>query len=134
MQRFQTYRNRWVGALWQASGIPVVPTVGWSDRTPAFFFDGLPRRSPVSVGTIGLTDAEGEDLFRLGFAAMEDALEPSLVLVYGNLDFEARVPILRIPYQHWWHDWQTRQGTTWYDRHSTGDARVKRTSSSSAVR
>ncbi len=103
MLRWQTYRNRWCGALWQALGIAVVPTVGWASDPESFFFAGLPRRATVAVASIGLGDAEGRLLFERGLAAMEEALDPDRVLVYGGLRWGrlSRAEVTEVPYSHW---------------------------------
>lgn len=130
VQHFQTYRNRWVGALWERAGLNVIPTVGWSSRFDDFFFDGLPKYSTLAIGTIGLTDAEGRAHFQHGVEAMDEALSPRRLLVYGD---EKLVPELRmgevihVPYEHWWHSYERSRPDTWYDRRDAGTNTVQRT-------
>jgi hypothetical protein len=49
MRLWQTYRNRWLGAFWQSLNKRVIPTVGWSDEAPAWYFAGLPVRATLAV-------------------------------------------------------------------------------------
>jgi hypothetical protein len=84
---YQTYRNRWMGALWQSWGLEVIPTVGWVDhRTYDVCFAGLPRGGLVAVSTVGIHNAEQEarDLFIAGYQEMVRWVRPSKVLVYGE--------------------------------------------------
>lgn len=133
VQHFQTYRNRWVGALWEAMGLAVVPTVGWSSRFDSFFFDGLPQYSTLAIGTIGLTDAEGRAHFRHGVEEMDAALKPRRLLVYGDARLVPSLSIgeiIHVPYEHWWKDYERGRSDTWYDRRDAGTNRVQRTTSS----
>lgn len=87
LQLWNTYRSRWLGAYWAARGAVVVPTVNWGDwRTFDFCFAGIARRSTVCVSTVGIR--VGEDVRRRfceGYRAMVDTIQPSMVLVYGEL-------------------------------------------------
>jgi hypothetical protein len=83
VQIFNTYRNRWCGAHWQANGKHVIPTVGWS--TPAsyeFCFLGIPIHSVVALTTIGTRRRQAD--FLHGFSAMMERLQPSAILCYGE--------------------------------------------------
>jgi hypothetical protein len=83
LQIFNTYRNRWCGAHWQAQGYTVIPTVGWS--TPesfVFCFAGIARHSVVALTTLGTR--RNRDTFMHGFQAMIDAIQPSMVMCYGD--------------------------------------------------
>lgn len=84
-QLWNTYRGRWLGALWEAAGRVVVPTVNWGDwRTYDFCFAGIEPGATVAVSTQGTREPAARRLFRAGFEAMLGALRPSLVLVYGE--------------------------------------------------
>lgn len=53
IQIYNHYRKHWCGAYWQAHGIKVVPTIGWSDEASfAWCFDGEPTDSVVAVSSI----------------------------------------------------------------------------------
>lgn len=82
MQLWQTYRNRWVGAHWQAHGVAIIPTVSWAgEASHDFAFAGIPYRATVAVSTVGCR----EETFRAGWDAMLDRLDPAHVLVYGRM-------------------------------------------------
>lgn len=88
IQIWNTYRNRWCGAFWQAQGRSVIPTVVWS--TPEsydFCFCGVPQHSMVAITTIGLAKNPpiAHQYFRQGFEEMVKRLQPSTVLCYGKL-------------------------------------------------
>ena len=83
MQLWNVYRNRWCGCFFQAHGVPVIPTPGWSDdRSFGFCFEGIPRGSVVAVEA--RTSRDAPHLFLRGFEEMLRQLEPSLVLFYGE--------------------------------------------------
>lgn len=92
MQRWNVYRGRAVGRVWQDAGLRVVPTLTWGEPdTYAFCFEGLPRGSAVALSTVGLMDCpEGVELFRRGASEAARRLSPRTVLAYGKrCDFEA---------------------------------------------
>jgi len=81
---WNTYRNRWCGAHWQAQGYTVIPTVGWSSPASyAFCFAGLATHSPVAVTTLGSRSADKRTTFLHGFDALVEQVQPSVVLCYG---------------------------------------------------
>ncbi|MEA5020763.1 MAG: DUF4417 domain-containing protein [Gordonibacter sp.] len=92
MQRWNVYRGRVVGRVWQDAGLCVVPTLTWGEPdTYAFAFEGIPTGSTVALSTVGLMDCrEGVDLFQQGAAEATRRLHPSVVLAYGKpCDFDA---------------------------------------------
>lgn len=86
MQMWNVYRSRLLGQFWQNNGINVIPTVRWSDeRSYSFCFDGLPRRSVISVSTRGcVRQAEPRKLWQAGMAEAVRRLEPTKILIYGS--------------------------------------------------
>lgn len=79
------YKNRWLGCLWQSYGIPVICSVSWADdSTFDICFSGIEKGSIVAVSTLGCTQLN-KSLFLCGYKRMMDTIEPSLVIVYGNL-------------------------------------------------
>lgn len=84
-QLWNTYRSRWVGARGEARGRVVVPTVNWGTwESYDFAFAGVARGATVSVSTVGTREPDAQRLFRSGYEAMVEAIQPSLVLVYGE--------------------------------------------------
>lgn len=86
MQRWNVYRGRAVGRIWQDAGLEVVPTLTWGEQnTYVFCFEGIPQGSVVALSTVGLMDCrEGVELFRHGAAEATRQLRPSVVLAYGR--------------------------------------------------
>lgn len=86
LQIHNTYRNRFIGHWLQSEGVPVIPTVSWSDpRSYAFCFDGIPVGGTVAISTVGtLKNEYSRHLWEEGAAVMTERLRPSTVLVYGQ--------------------------------------------------
>lgn len=86
MMIWNTYRSRLIGQLMQTNDIRVIPTVSWCQKeTFEFCFDGLPRRSTLSVSTIGVKrQDENFKLWKDGMDEMIKRLEPKRLLVYGG--------------------------------------------------
>lgn len=107
LQLYQVYRSRWVGNWMLQHGCPVVPTISWS--TPdsyRFAFAGIPQHSVVAISAVGIRGDEAVHLFTLGCNAMIEALEPSMILVYGrNLFTSSTVPMKFYPTR-----WDERKG------------------------
>jgi len=86
LQIYNIYRSRWCGCFWQSKGFTVLPTISWSTvESYDFCFLGLPGRSIVAIGTVGVNlDQPLEyQLFMDGFREMVYQLQPSLILCYG---------------------------------------------------
>lgn len=78
------YKNRWLGNLWQAHNILVLPTLTWGDEdTYDVCFRGVEEGSIVVISTLGCE--ENEAVFLNGFKEMKKRIKPSLIIVYGNM-------------------------------------------------
>ena len=105
LQQTNTYMNRAIGFYLQKNGIPVIPNIRWSDESSfAYCFLGVPKHSIVCVSTHGcIKSRDKKDMFKLGMEAMLDELEPSAVLVHGDMpdyifeDFVNRVEMCHYP-------------------------------------
>jgi hypothetical protein len=87
IQIWNTYRNRWLARFWQDNGVQVIPTVVWSDeKSFDFCFKGIQKNSPVAVGTVGLRHPEAKKNFCVGFEEMCKQIEPSKLIVYGEIE------------------------------------------------
>ncbi len=88
-QLWNVYRNRWMGAYWQAQGLRVIPTVSWSSaESYDFCFLGVTRGSVVALSAVGVPwrhDLLAHTLFMNGFRTMIELLEPAAVIAYGKL-------------------------------------------------
>lgn len=87
VQIFNHYRKHWLGAYWQAQGITVIPTISWSDEDSyEWCFDGEPVGGVVAVSSVGTqNDLECKRLFEAGYDEMIRRLQPSQVVMYGDI-------------------------------------------------
>lgn len=85
-QLYNVYRNRMLGAFWQANGINVIPTVGWSDeRSYEFCFLGIEKGSTVIVSSLGVhADKEAKKYFNKGYKEMLKRIEPKKIILYSG--------------------------------------------------
>ncbi len=86
MKIWNIYRSRLIGQMCQRMGLNVIPTVSWcEERTFDFCFDGLPKKSVLSISTIGVkNDKEAFKLWKVGVDEMIKRLNPSTILIYGG--------------------------------------------------
>lgn len=87
LQRWNCWRSRVIGNYLQREGGDVVPNVRYGDaRTYDFCFDGLPKDSVLSVGTLGcVKDRFSRRIFEDGLRELIRRLVPSCLIVYGPL-------------------------------------------------
>lgn len=102
MQRWNCYRSRFVGAVWQRMGLHVIPTLQWSTpESYGFAFDGMPTESVAAVSTVGvLNDATATRLWVQGFEEALRRLHPTLVLLYGRPIPDYTMPCEFIRYEN----------------------------------
>lgn len=86
MKIWNIYRSRLIGQMAQRLGITVIPTVSWcEEETFRFCFDGLPKRSVLSISTIGVKQDEYNfSLWKAGVDEMIKRLKPRTLLIYGG--------------------------------------------------
>lgn len=86
MKIWNTYRSRLIGQMAQRRGIIVIPTVSWCEaETFSFCFDGLPKRSTLSISTIGVKSEDYNfGLWKAGVDEMIKRLKPEILLIYGG--------------------------------------------------
>ena len=86
MKIWNTYRSRLIGQMAQRMGITVIPTVSWCEaETFSFCFDGLPKRSVLSISTIGVKSEDYNfSLWKAGVDEMIKRLKPKTLLIYGG--------------------------------------------------
>jgi hypothetical protein len=93
LQLLNVYRNRWCQAFWAYHGHVVIPVVSWSTvESFPFAFLGIPKKSVVAVGTVGVNFTRARDYrcFAQGWEAMLARLQPTKVLSYGPLPEELK--------------------------------------------
>ena len=82
--KHNVYMNRWLGCLWQYYGINAIPTIPWAlPDTYDVCFGGVEKGGIVIISTVGCT--EHLDIFYDGFEKMKISIEPSLIVVYGDM-------------------------------------------------
>ena len=85
MLRWQTYRSRMVGYVWQQHKVNVVPTICWSDeRCFDYCFEGVAKNSIVAVSSIGMTKDHHLPYFMAGYEAMIERLEPKEIIFMAS--------------------------------------------------
>ena len=109
MQRYNTFRNRWVGAYLADKGIRVIPTVNWGlENTFDFCFNGIEKGSTVAVSTY-MASAHGnradqKDFFMAGYNEMLKRIEPETIICYHYPFPEMKGNILFVDYDlSSWH-------------------------------
>lgn len=87
LQKTNTYFNRATGVYLQKNGIPVIPTIRWSDESSfEYCFNGIPKHYIVAISTHGcIKTNEQKEMFRKGLIKMLEILEPIDVIVYGYM-------------------------------------------------
>ena len=88
IQQWNHYRRQWLGRYWQEHGIKVIPTVNWSTSDSFdWCFTGIPPGQIVALAVPDMRRSPVKAAFIAGFEAMQAALQPTRILVYGNLPF-----------------------------------------------
>jgi hypothetical protein len=87
-QRNAILRTRTLGALWQRSGLSVIPSLNWSTpESYAFAWEGIPPRPPVAaVECRTAAHPESQGRFGDGLAAAVAHVQPRHLLVYGGVE------------------------------------------------
>jgi len=84
VQRWNTYRSRWMGAYFQSEGIRVIPSVAWGNADSfEFCFDGIECGGIVAISTRGAY--KFREAFTNGFNAMMEQIYPSHIICAGNI-------------------------------------------------
>ena len=103
LQILSCYRRQWCAAYWQSLGLDVIPDVVWGEKKSFdFCFDGIPKHSTVAVSTVGVKRDKDwnnatDSLFRDGYNAMLERLEPTTILFYGDMIEGLEGNIVKIP-------------------------------------
>lgn len=107
IQIYNHYRKHWMGAYWQSNGIRVIPTISWSYRESfEWCFDGEPEGGTVAVSSVGTgANQETRKLFLDGYREMMARLQPSRIIMYGNIPDECQGNIIPVrSFQQKWRD------------------------------
>ena len=90
IKRYNTYRMRAYGYWLAKNGICIINNVRWGTWESYFYsFDGLPKNSILSIGTVGgnpnkLIDRER---FESGLYELVSRLNPTTLIVYGSANY-----------------------------------------------
>lgn len=83
IQKWNIYRNRWIGAYFQRVGIKVIPTIVWSDEQSFdYCFAGIEPKTAVAISPRGVVRYKKE--FSLGVDAMVEHIDPQLIICAGD--------------------------------------------------
>ena len=98
VQIYNHYRKHWLGAYWQEAGIRVIPTISWSDRDSyEWCFMGEPEGYTVAVSSVGTQGSrETRQLFMDGYREMIARLQPSRIVMYGDIPDECQGNIISV--------------------------------------
>jgi hypothetical protein len=85
MLRWNIYRNRLIGNIWQRAGIKVIPTVSWTDEASLkYSFLGIGKFSNVAISNSGCRSPEQIEFFNKGFQKLKEEIEPKKIIFQSN--------------------------------------------------
>ena len=101
VQIFNHYRKHWCGRYWQDSGMTVIPTIAWSDKSSYdWCFDGEPENSIAAVSNVGcMRNKESRRLFMDGYNEMLIRLQPKKILMFAHIMDDYKGNICYIKYK-----------------------------------
>ena len=87
LQKTNNYFRQATGAYVQKFGIPVIPTVRWSDESSLeYCLNGIPHNTIIAISTHGCIKSKKQKLdYRKCLIKVLEILTPSDVLVYGYM-------------------------------------------------
>lgn len=91
MKIWNIYRNRFIGAYYQAHGVKVIPSISFNQKdTLDFAFKGIEKGSTVAFSTMSIKrDKELMEDQYAGLEAMIKEIEPEKIICYGGkIDFD----------------------------------------------
>jgi hypothetical protein len=115
MQRWQVYRNRFVGYKWKQLGLNVVPTISWSDENSfEYCFQGVAKGSIVAVSSIGMTKDWQLPFFMAGYNALLEAIDPRKIIFmaskkYRHLFDSERIRWVNSHFENKRQEWQVKK-------------------------
>lgn len=84
-----------------------IPTISWSDKESyAWCFDGEPEGGVVAVSSVGTQlNKDAGRLFLDGYREMIHRLQPSKIIMYGNIPDECTGDIVQVrAFQQKWRE------------------------------
>lgn len=87
LQKTNNYFRQAVGAYLQKYGIPVIPTIRWSDEESLkYCLNGIPHNSIIAISTHGcIKTNEQKKAFRKCLIIVLETLKPTDVLIHGYM-------------------------------------------------
>lgn len=87
LQKTNNYFRQAIGVYLQQCGIPVIPTVRWSDESSLeYCLNGIPKNYIIAISTHGcIKSNEQKNLFRKCLIKVLEILQPTDVLVHGYM-------------------------------------------------
>lgn len=83
------YKKQTLSHFYSYNGIKVIPTFGaCGEDSFNWCFDGMPNNSIIAVSTVGVN----KEMFINAFKEMVKRLQPTYILVYGNIFEEMELP------------------------------------------
>lgn len=90
MLRWNVYRNRLVGYIWQSNGLNVIPTVGWADAESfEYCFSGVKKYSAVAISNTGCINEVSKKCFDEGLSRMIDTIKPRSIIFQCNKKYKS---------------------------------------------
>lgn len=86
-KRWNSFRNKFLSALWQRFGIDVIPAPSWGNNIADidYYMEGWPKYSLIAINSTGVgRDKHSRHLYLDGYNAMLDILRPVHILRYGE--------------------------------------------------
>lgn len=89
MQKWNLYRNRLVGHVWQEHGLNVIPTISWSDELSLnYYLNGINKNMVVAVSNCGVRNENHKKYFDAGFFKMVEKINPSQIIFQCNSKYK----------------------------------------------
>lgn len=84
-KRWNSFRNKFLTALWQSFGINVIPAPSCGKISDVeYYMEGWPKASLIAINSTGIGyDKHNRHLFLTTYNAMIDILKPKHILRYG---------------------------------------------------
>ncbi len=84
-KKWNSFRNKFLTALWQHFGIDVIAAPSCGDIADIdYYMEGWPKHSLIAINSTGVgTNKHSQYLFLDGYFAMLDILKPTHILRYG---------------------------------------------------
>ena len=84
MKEWNIFRNKLIAAIWQYSGLKVIPNISWTHFNLELSFDGYPKHSVITVNSTGISHCpRSKPLWEKDYQVMVETLQPKHILRYG---------------------------------------------------